>query len=72
MIPVCVWWTVGKKRNRTCFEGSRNSVQKAKMNCFSLFFAWCKEDILNDAESLINVIESLKEEQGYYFVSFEK
>lgn len=41
-----------------------------KMSRPLLFHFWCKEKFLDDTESLIEITESLLEEQGY-FASFE-
>ncbi|KAM3251621.1 hypothetical protein P3L10_005691 [Capsicum annuum] len=60
IVPACIWWTVWKERNQRCFEDNYSSTQKLKMKCLALFYFWCKHEYMEDAESFVDVIGSLK------------
>lgn len=52
-IPACIWWTVWKERNARCFEDSSSYTDRIKMNCVVSLYFWCKENLIEDAESLL-------------------
>ena len=59
MVPACIWWTVWKERNQRCFKGKKNNLQNFKMNCTALYYFWCKQKVLVQAEELFDVIDYL-------------
>jgi len=59
LVPACIWWTIWKERNYRIFEDKSNPVQKVKMNCILLFLFWCKENYVEETESLVDMIGSL-------------
>lgn len=59
IVPACIWWTVWKERNARCFEGESSSTQKIKSSCISLFHFLCKEQLIGDVESLLDLFDSL-------------
>jgi len=42
-MPVCIWWTVGNKKNARYYEDKANPTQQFKSNCTLLFLFWCNE-----------------------------
>ena len=59
IVPTCIWWTVWKERNQICFKGKKNNLQNFKMNCTALYYFWCKQKVLVQAEELFDVIDYL-------------
>jgi len=59
IIPTCIWWSVWKERNLRCFQNKSNSIQKMKMNCLVLFHFWCKQEYMEDLESVMNALGTL-------------
>jgi len=53
-IPACIWWTLWKERNLRSFEGQKSNLQKIRMNCISLLFFWCKQNLVGDIVDLVN------------------
>ncbi|KAG5605085.1 hypothetical protein H5410_026577 [Solanum commersonii] len=54
-IPACVWWTLWKERNSRCFEGKGINSQKIRIQCFSLLYFWCKQDMVGDTADIIDL-----------------
>ncbi|WMV21280.1 hypothetical protein MTR67_014665 [Solanum verrucosum] len=52
IIPACIWWFVWKERNLRCFQNKSNSIRKITMNCLVLFLFWCKQEYMEDPESV--------------------
>ncbi|WMV52346.1 hypothetical protein MTR67_045731, partial [Solanum verrucosum] len=59
LIPACIWWSLWKERNGRCFEDKRNNIQKIRMNCLSLLYFWCKQDMMGDIELFDDFIGNL-------------
>lgn len=59
IIPACIWWTIWKERNGRCFENKTNSIQKVKEKCIVSFYFWCKENYIEEAEQLVDLLGSL-------------
>lgn len=59
IVPACIWWTIWKERNQRCFEGKQNNIQKIKTNCLGLYYFWCKQVVIGDAENVFNIIDWL-------------
>ncbi|KAG5605940.1 hypothetical protein H5410_027432 [Solanum commersonii] len=59
IIPTCIWWSVWKERNLRCFQNKSNNIQKMKMNCLVLFHFWCKQEYMEDLESVMNALGTL-------------
>ncbi|WMV53791.1 hypothetical protein MTR67_047176 [Solanum verrucosum] len=59
IIPTCIWWSVWKERNLRCFQNKSNSIEKMKMNCLVLFQFWCKQEYMEDLESVLNALGTL-------------
>ncbi|WMV46720.1 hypothetical protein MTR67_040105 [Solanum verrucosum] len=57
IVPACMWWTIRKERNQRCFEGKHNNIQKIKTNCLGLYYFWCKQVVIGDAENVFNIID---------------
>ncbi|KAG5615342.1 hypothetical protein H5410_015166 [Solanum commersonii] len=57
-IPACIWWTLWKERNLRSFEGQKTNLQKIRMNCISLLFFWCKQNLVGDIR--FNSIDQLE------------
>ncbi|WMV60061.1 hypothetical protein MTR67_053446 [Solanum verrucosum] len=43
IIPTCVWWTIGRKRNAWCFEDAGTQQKTKNILYIFLFHFWCKE-----------------------------
>lgn len=50
---------IQEKKNERCFEGRNSFIQKFKRNCLHTSHFWCKEDLVRDIVSLLNIIGSL-------------
>ncbi|KAF3652458.1 putative midasin-like isoform X7 [Capsicum annuum] len=63
LIPASIWWTLWKERNARCFEDKSNNIQKIKMNCLSLLYFLCKQDMCRtgDVPKLITFHERVKD-----------
>ena len=59
IVSACIWWIVWKERNQRCFEDKQNGLQSFKMNCLVLFYFWCKENILVQAEDIWDGLDYL-------------
>ena len=59
IVPACICWTVWKERNQRGFEDEQNGLQSFKMNCLALFYFWCKQNILVQAEDIWDVLDYL-------------
>lgn len=59
IVPACIWWTIWEERNQRCFEDKSSNIQKIKMKCLALFYFWCKGKLLEDHESIFDVLDSL-------------
>ncbi|WMV10142.1 hypothetical protein MTR67_003527 [Solanum verrucosum] len=59
IVPACIWWTIWKERNQRCFEGRQKNIQKIKTNCLGLYYFWCKQVVIEDAENVFNIIDWL-------------
>lgn len=46
-----------EERNDMCFEDRCSSIQRIKMNCTLLFHFWCKENYVNNDESILDIID---------------
>ncbi|KAG5615862.1 hypothetical protein H5410_015686 [Solanum commersonii] len=58
LVPTCIWWTIWNERNYKKFEDKSNPMQKVKLNCILLFIFWCKENYVEETESLVDMIGS--------------
>lgn len=59
LIPARIGWTIYEERNSRVFEDRYDSIQDVKMNWILLFHFWCKEILVEDTESLIDMLGSL-------------
>lgn len=59
IVPACKWWTVWKERNQRCFEDKQSGLQMFKMNRLSLYYFWCKQNVLAQAEDIFDVLDYL-------------
>ncbi|WMV25645.1 hypothetical protein MTR67_019030 [Solanum verrucosum] len=59
LIPACIWWTLWKERNARCFEDKRNNTQEIRMNCLSLLYFWCKQNMVGNIELFVDFIGNL-------------
>ncbi|WMV52845.1 hypothetical protein MTR67_046230 [Solanum verrucosum] len=58
-IPACVWWTLWKERNSRFFEGKGIKSQKIRIQCVSLLYFWCKQDMVGDTVHKVDFIGNL-------------
>lgn len=49
--PICIWWTLWKERNTRCFECKSCNERKIKMKRLSLFFFWCKHNMVGEGSN---------------------
>lgn len=56
IIPSCIWWTTCKERNKRCSEGSLSPPHKIKWNCIVTFYVWGKEERVEEAEQLTDLL----------------
>lgn len=59
LIPASIWWTLWKERNARGFEDKSNNIQKIRMNCLSLLYFWCKQDMVGDIKLFVDFIGKL-------------
>lgn len=55
------------ERNRRYFEDSANNTWKWKSNCMAWFYCWCRMKHVVEAESILELLESLQANSGLYF-----
>ena len=58
-IPLCIFWTVWKERNRLAFRGGILNVQKLKNSFVCNLWSWAKLYVGEEAFSLIGFLEWL-------------
>ena len=56
-IPLCIFWTVWKERNRLTFRGGVLNVQKLKNFFVCNLWSWAKLYVGEEAFSLIGFLE---------------
>ena len=56
LIPSCIWWTPQKERNARCFD---DKTQKIRMNCLSLLYFSCKQNMVGDIKLFVDFIGNL-------------
>lgn len=55
----------GEKEMTDALKTRKTLGQRIKMNCLLLFYFWCKQNFLNEAEAMINLIESSKNKKEF-------
>ena len=58
-IPLCIFWTVWKKRNRLAFRGSVLNIQYLKNFFVCNLWSWARLYISEESLSLIGFLEWL-------------
>ncbi|WJZ93749.1 hypothetical protein VitviT2T_012666 [Vitis vinifera] len=58
-IPLCIFWTVWKERNRLAFRGGFLSIQKLKNSFVCNLWSWARVYIGEESSSLIGFLEWL-------------
>ncbi|WKA02253.1 hypothetical protein VitviT2T_020466 [Vitis vinifera] len=58
-IPLCIFWTVWKERNRLAFKGGELHIQKLKNFFVCNLWGWSRLDIGEDSISLLGFLEWL-------------
>ena len=58
-IPLCIFWTVWKERNRLAFRGGVLDIQKLKKNFVCTLWSWAKVYIGEESSSLLGFLEWL-------------
>ena len=57
--PLCLFWTIGKERNRRCFESEKMSDQRLKCNFFNNLSLWITVYIGGGSIYLVDFIDWL-------------
>ena len=58
-IPLCIFWTVWKERNRIVFRGGSLDIQKFKYSFVCNLWSWAKVYIGEESHSLLGFLEWL-------------
>ena len=58
-IPICIFWTVWKEKNRTTFRKEILHVQRLKLSCVHNLWRWNSLYLGEEASSLIGFLEWL-------------
>ena len=58
-IPLCIFWTVWKERNRLAFRGGELNIQKLKNSFVCSLWSWARLYIGKERMSLIGFLEWL-------------
>ena len=58
-IPLCIFWTVWKERNRLAFRGGSLDIQKLKNSFVCNLWSWARVYIEEESSSLIGFLEWL-------------
>ena len=58
-IPLCIFWTVWKERNRIVFRGGSLDIQKIKYSFVCNLWSWAKVYIGEESYSLLGFLEWL-------------
>ena len=58
-IPLCIFWTVWKERNRIVFRGGSLDIQKFKNFFVCNLWSWAKVYIGEESHSLLGFLEWL-------------
>ena len=58
-IPLCIFWTVWKERNRLAFKGGVLHIQKLKNFFICNLWGWARLDIEDNSLSLLGFLEWL-------------
>ena len=58
-IPLCIFWTVWKERNRIVFRGGSLDIQKFKYSFVCNLWSWAKVYIGEESYSLLGFLEWL-------------
>ena len=58
-IPLCIFWTVWKERNRLAFRGGFLSIQKLKNSFVCNMWSWARVYIGEESSSLLGFLEWL-------------
>ena len=68
-IPLCIFWTVWKERNRLAFRGSVVNVQRLKNSFVCNLWNWAKVYLGEEAFSLIGFLEWIASTWGEVVLS---
>ena len=58
-IPLCIFWTVWKERNRLAFKGGVLDIQKLKNSFVCTLWSWARVYIGEESSSLLGFLEWL-------------
>ena len=58
-IPLCIFWTVWKERNKLAFRGGSLDIQKFKIFFVSNLWCWARVYIGEETSSLLGFLEWL-------------
>ena len=58
-IPLCIFWTVWKERNRLAFKGGVLNIQKLKNSFVCTLWSWARVYIGEESSSLLGFLEWL-------------
>ena len=58
-IPLCIFWTVWKERNRLAFRGGVLDIQKLKNSFVCTLWSWARVYIEEESSSLLGFLELL-------------
>ena len=58
-IPLCIFWTVWKERNRLDFRGGVLDIQKLKNSFVCTLWSWVRVFIGEESSSLLGFLEWL-------------
>ena len=58
-IPLCIFWTVWKERNKLAFKGGVLNIQKLKNSFVCTLWSWARVYIGEESSSLLGFFELL-------------
>ena len=57
MVPLCIFWSVWKERNRLAFGNEELSLQRLKYYFVCNFWSWVRVSLVESPSSLVSFLD---------------